>query len=442
MSRVLLIGNNPPPFQQNTKVEAAHYRTWQFLQPLLDEGHEVCLCVDQSGYPPAAADLPKTLQWHSIPFEQVGWAHRLQATHDVFRPEAVVAVDFYSSLYTTKLRTSAPIWMDLYGDPLTIVQVARHRTETDQGIGTAIALMDHVLRRGDVFSACGVPQQHMLVGELAMCGRLNSRTFGYDFVRVVYPGAPSFPATDHGASDHRTRSSHGLDPESFVVLWCGGYNTWTDGATLYRALEWAMDRDPRVHFISVGASTYRAAETIYDQFVMAVKQSRHATRFHLLGWLPWAEIPGVYRASDVGISIDALHYETIYGTRTRLVEMMAYELPVITSLGCELSYIIRDKACGLSFPAGDWESLARAIVELAGDPAKLQAMRQAMRRMVSQDLSFKTTVTPLLAWLQAPRPAPDHSSPHLSTRAKALEYRMRTAVRLFLWRFGLSGRRA
>jgi hypothetical protein len=32
MSRSLLLGYNPPPYQARTKLEAANYRTWQFLQ--------------------------------------------------------------------------------------------------------------------------------------------------------------------------------------------------------------------------------------------------------------------------------------------------------------------------------------------------------------------------------------------------------------------------
>ena len=45
MSKVLVIGYNPPQIVPKVKIEAAHYRTWQFLQPLLDDGHEVCLCA-------------------------------------------------------------------------------------------------------------------------------------------------------------------------------------------------------------------------------------------------------------------------------------------------------------------------------------------------------------------------------------------------------------
>lgn len=34
---------------QGVKIEAAHYRTWQFLEPLLDDGHEILLCAGARG---------------------------------------------------------------------------------------------------------------------------------------------------------------------------------------------------------------------------------------------------------------------------------------------------------------------------------------------------------------------------------------------------------
>ena len=170
-----------------------------------------------------------------------------------------------------------------------------------------------------------------------MCQRLNARTHGQRLVNVIYPGAP--PAVQQPIEDQRARwrEAWGVSAEAFIVLWCGGYNTWTDVTTLFHALEQAMQRNARMHFVSAGASIYQGQTTQYDQLVNFSRQSRYAERFHLLGWRPWKDIPGIYRSADVGINIDALHAETIYGTRTRLVEMLAHDLPVISSEGCEFS---------------------------------------------------------------------------------------------------------
>ncbi len=89
----------------------------------------------------------------------------------------------------------------------------------------------------------------------------------------------------------------------------------------------------------------------------------------MLGWRPWSEMATYYRESNVGINIDALHYETIFGTRTRLVEMIASGLPVVTSLGAELSYLLRDGGVALTFAVGDWQMLGQNLAQMAANPA-------------------------------------------------------------------------
>lgn len=433
------MGFPPPPYQPNSKVEAAHYRTWQYIQPLLEEGHTIGLCAPRGSERPAPGMLPKNLHWYEVPYDVAGWPRVLQAAHDEFDPACVLGVDFYPSLYATRLKTRRPMWLDLYGDPLTISQVARFRRGSDQGIGTAIALLEQVLQRGDKFGACGIPQQQALVGELAMAGRLNSRTFGYNLVDVVYPGAPPVavePTSDRAAQ----RQALGLTADAFVALWCGGYNTWTDVNTLFAALEQAMAHEPRVHYVSVGASTYQGNETQYERLVQLVARSPYADRFHLLGWRPWQEIPGYYRLADIGVSIDALHYETVLGTRTRLVEMLAYGLPAITSEGCELSYLLPVRQAGLNFGVGDGAQLAAHLLRLAHQPQELDALRKAGQRLVQSELSFAATTATFRAWVAKPQVAPDRASGHTLSVRQTVTYRLRTLTRLALWRLGLSGR--
>ncbi len=438
--KVLLLGAPPPPLRSDTTLEAIHYRTWQFLQPLLTEGHEVCLCVDGTQDSGRTEALGAALRWESIPFGRPLWMPKLQHLHDELRPDAIVAVDFYPALWATRLRTDAPIWMDLYGDPLTIMQVARYRVGNDQGIGTAVQLMQRLLARGDMFSTCGLLQKHMLVGELAMAGRLNGRNFGHELVRPIYPGALPVEWNSTATNDAAV-SEPSLPVDAFVVLWCGGYNTWTDVDTLHRGLELAMAGDARLHFVSVGASTYAGRDTVYDRFAALCQQSRRLERYHLLGWRPWREIPYFYRLSHVGVSIDALHYETLYGTRTRLLEMLAYGLPVISSEGCELSYLISQKQVGYSFANGDAEGLAEAILSAARDPARLEALRTAALRVTQGEWSFYETTADLRSWVTYPTRAPDNLSGGQRERIQRVKYGLRTLARMLLWQVGLSGQR-
>lgn len=439
MARVFMVGYPPPPMCQDEKIEAAHYRTWQFLQPLLADGHTLRLCAVSSANTGQGSGrlgvLRGHLQYYAMSFEQRGWVGQLQQAHDAFEPDCVVAVNFDASLFATKLRTSQPVWMDIYGDALTIMQAQAHRSGRNRGLATTIGFLRSVLQSGDIFSVCGTPQSHMLVGELAMTGRLSHETFGYDFVRVILPGAPAATTGVSRPHDRVLLAAQGISADDFVVLWCGGYNTWTDVDTLFAALELAMAGCPRLHYVSVGASTYTAPDNVYDRLLKMIDGSAYRDRFHMLGWRPWAEVSTYYAESDIGLNIDALHYETIYGTRTRLVEMMAAGLPVITSLGSELSYLLRDRQACLSFEIGDWRGLGESLLSVAADPAERARLAQTALAVARSDLSFAVTALPLRNWVRAPQAAPDRVPARRPLRARHLEYTARSAVRQALWRY-------
>lgn len=463
MSKVLLIGYNPPQLLGDAKIEAAHYRTWQFLEPILQDGHRVHLCAGAPGEQIKNPSIPAdwaNLSYDAIPFGKRGWIKELQAAHDAFQPNCIVAVNFYHCLYTTRLKTNKPIWMDIYGDILTIMQASCFRAQSDRGMSTTIGFMEQALRQGDVFSGCGLPQQHMLAGEIAMSGRLSRTTFGYDFARTILPGSPPKESFDrvkvhvnggNGSSTTGANHAHleagqtspssdtflqrvGIKPDDFVVLWCGGYNTWTDVDTLFQALESAMERDASVRYVSVGANSYEAPDNVYTRLLGMIEKSPYKERFSMMGWQPWTDIPSYYRHSHVGINIDALHYETIYGTRTRLVEMIAAGLPVITSLGAELSYMLEREDAALTFEVGDWQMLTDQIIALSSDRGVRDQLAENALAYATEGLSFYKTTEPVRDWVANPTLAPDKASATFASRIRHLEYEGRAVLRHLLWR--------
>lgn len=436
MSRILMLGYRPPILEPSAPVEAAHYRTWQFLEPLLDDGHHVTLCVDDARpdapVPVLSERWRERLRLIPLDFHKRGWPARLQNIHDDLQPDAIVAVNFAPALYATKLKTTRPIWMDIYGDQLTIMQLACFRAGSDRGLATSIAFAKRILQRGDVFSVCGEPQKHMLVGELAMSGRLGRATVGYELCHVVLPGAVVTDEPNIPSMRQEQRALHGLSDDAFVVLWCGGYNTWTDVDTLFSGLEIAMARNERVHYVSAGASTYAAPETMYDRFERRIQQSPYRDRFTLLGWQPWGNIGSLYGLSDLGLNIDALHYETLYGTRTRLTEMLGSGLPVLTSLGSELSYLLRDHSAAATFEVGSSCELAHAVVNLAESPELYRNVKSAGLDYARSALSFAATTAEFSQWVNRPTTAPDRHA-HLADKLSAMKHKFRSIGRGLIW---------
>jgi glycosyltransferase involved in cell wall biosynthesis len=204
--------------------------------------------------------------------------------------------------------------------------------------------------------------------------------------------------------------------------------------TLFAGLERAMSENPRIHYLSVGANTYEAPDNVYSHLLGRIEESPYRDRFHMLGWRPWHEIADFYRESDVGLNIDALHYETIYGTRTRLVEMIGAGLPIITTLGSELSYLLQKEEAGLTFDIGNHHLLADHIVALAADAVLRQEISKNAKCYVNNTLSFFATTAPVRQWVSAPQIAPDRQfRKDPAERKQQTMHRLRSAVRQFLW---------
>lgn len=438
MTRIILLGETPPSLMGEAKIEAAHYRTAQFLEPLQGDGHEIFLVTPKRKKRDSEAMLEtEDIRHHvEMDFDSLGWVTELQVTADSFKPDCIVAVNFDFCLYASKLQGEAPIWMDIYGDPLTIMQAAAYRVQSDRGLTTVTGFLRQVLQAGDIFSVCGTPQLHMLVGELAMSGRLNRSTFGYEFGRVILPGSrDTEEATLPTAPPPREfLPSFGVAENSFVVLWAGGYNTWTDVDTLFEGLTAAMRVNPRIMFVSVGASTYHGPDNVYERFLKLVSASDVRSNFLFLGWRPWKEMEYFYRESDLGINIDSLHYETVYGTRTRLVEMIGFGLPVVTTYGTELSSLLVGAAGALGFHPGNAAELSERLLTVAGSPAVRQGLAVNALAYARNSLAWGATTAPLREWVLAPQYAPDHSDNEPKGRLEALEYESRARVRWVLWR--------
>lgn len=429
MSRILALGYELPQMSNGT-IEARSARTWQFIEPLLADGHQVSLLVshlaDQFDVPHS---LGGGLIYHRLNMQTFGWRNRANRLLEAFKPDGLLGVMFNSCLRATRLGAHWPIWMDLYGDKIAESQVSEFVGNSTRGSRTMFRYLDRILRGGDVYSTCSTPQKYALAGQLGMVSRLDWRTFGYEFVHAILPGAPAEPETN-------SLSPAGLGElpdDAFIVLWCGGYNVWTDVDTLFQGLSQAMAKDPRIVYVSVGAGVDLENNDSYERLLEKIERSPFRDRFHMQGWRPVGDIPAYYNLAHVGINLDTFHYETVLGTRTRLVEMMHHGLPVISTIGCELSDLIRANGTGYTFPIGDVDQLASLILAMAADPQARRALADRASSFVAERLSFKETTRPFRDWAKDPYYAPDRMSKGQKFDARRVEYLLRSLVRGVLW---------
>jgi len=413
--RVLVMGFAPLPFEREWRLSALCHRTWHVTQALLQDGHQVVLAAtrmsrayeDESNRPSVLRFTGEHFTYYSMEPAAFEGSDLLSRVCDDFKPDAIVAVHAYCAAAAAGLPTDAPLWADLNGYALSEAQARAAQVHDDAPIEEAWRWEKAALERADAVSVVSTRQKYAAVGELAALGRLSGRNYGEDRVHYM-PNAIEATPYKHQKTVLRGRLAGERD---FVVLWSGGYNTWADVDTLFAGLTAAMREEPRLRFVSIGgALPGRDEETLYH-FRTLVAASEFADRFAFTGWVPTQEMPNYYFESDVGINSDRFSYEMLIGCRYRILDMLRAGLPVVTSLGTEISHAVRSEKLGATFAPGDAPGLAGALLELARDESLRRRCATRAKRWAFDHRTVEQVMAPLRRWVQAPARAQVHARP-------------------------------
>ena len=390
-----------------------------------------------------------------------------------FAPDAMIGVNNLPAWIVARLPLCVPMWADLYGYQMAEKQGQAARTHDDDALVPAWKKEALTARRADKFSTVSRPQLHALLGEMASLGRLNQHTFRYHFVHHIpasfhpafasQPGSQASgrmglgpsesasqpvgqfaglpvgsvgsvgsdgsvetekPATRNPQSATRNPQSAIRNPQfslqpilrgkivppgAFVLLWSGGYNFWTDPDFLFEFISAALHQDARIHYVSTGGALEGYNTQTYERFQNLVEKSDVRDRCHLLGWVPAEDLPGIYRESDLAINIDEPNYETLFGARTRVNNLMAAGVPVLTTFGSEVSQAIAEGECGMVCPGKDAQALAAAVRRAVEERAWLRELGEKARIFALREWAPEKVTEPLRKWAQAPAPAPDNA---------------------------------
>lgn len=435
ISKVLVLGLSPLPFENEQKLNSLNFRTWHFTKPLLRDGHNVMLvCAripssyrGEESLASIIRSVDHNLIYYSVKkplFDDISF---LQTLHDKFNPDCIIGVNAYAAARAVEIQSSRPVWADLNGYFMGEAQTNAWVHNDDYYLVRHWEQERRVVEKADVFSAVSTPQKYALVGELGAVGRLSRLTLGYEFAYRV----PN--SIEDEEYEHRKTLLRGtlVGPDDFVVLWSGGYNTWTDVDTLFKGLTLAMKRNSRIKFVSTGGAISEYDEKTFFRFLDDVKASRFSKRYIFLGWVPSEDIPNYYFESDVGINVDKFCYETLVGARYRIVDMLKGGLPVLTTRGTEISEEVETHGLGKTFGIGQPSELADALLSLAHERDRLRELGRRAKEFCFKYYTCEKTTLPVRKWAREPWLAPDRDRRfHLLERSYSRSSKLRNYVHL------------
>ena len=120
-------------------------------------------------------------------------------------------------------------------------------------------------------------------------------------------------------------------------------------------------------------------------------------------WIAYADWPHVLQECDVALTLHHDTVETRLAFRSRVLEYIWAELPIVASGGDATSDLIARYDLGLITPEADVEAVATAMARLLDEP---RSQRTAQFSVARAALTWERAAAPLVAYCQAPNAPP------------------------------------
>lgn len=314
-----------------------------------------------------------------------------------------------------------PMVVDIYG-PLMLENLENHATlslkDRYRLHDSTLAVIHDQLGAGDFFVCASERQRDFWLGMLASLNRVNPQTYAQDaslfhLIDIVPFGLPSEPPQQtHPVLKGIFRGIHAEDK---VILWGSGIWDWFDPLTLIRAVgNVASERsDVKLVFMSKGHPNPQLNASLrlamYDRAVQLSKDLSLYDRYVFFNqnWIPYADRANYLLEADIGASTHFDYVETIFSFRTRLLDYIWAELPMLVSAGDSMGEeVVRAHGLGEVVPCQDVEGMAQAILRLVNTP-NLRAQYRPRFAAIREQFQWERAVEPLARFCTEPYFAPD-----------------------------------
>lgn len=325
-----------------------------------------------------------------------------------------------------------PVVIDLY-DPWLVENL--HYLET---LGLDPYRNDHAtwmlqMSRGDFFLCSSEEQRLYYLGLLTALGRVHPRSVAAD------PGAESLVGIcPFGVAQELPEHRPWLEPSEAPRILFGGLYDWYDPECLLEALDRLLDLDWKLLFVrspNAGDTPQRKLAEVNASAHRRGWLEGPSPRVELIDWVPYERRYDLLRDVDLLATTHLPSIETDLSLRTRFLDALIAEVPVLTSHGGAMSRLLVEQNAGWVVTPGRAEALASALREVL-TAAELRQARIAAGRALARRFSWEAALGPLVTFLRSPRidPWKEEFAVAPGTRAPAdsLEFRVRRKLRR-LW---------
>jgi len=309
--------------------------------------------------------------------------------------------------------------VDLY-DPMHLEQLEQARDNGDVGwrnqVTSTTEVINRQLERGDFFLCASERQRLFWLGQLAGVGRVNPDNYlADDNLKKLIAIAPF--GMDSTPPAHERKAIRGVTPgigeDDKVVIWGGGIYNWFDTPSLVRAIAKVAEThdDIRLFFLGVAHPNPDVPEMAIVSETRRLSDQLGLTNKHVFfneQWVALDDRQNYLLEADAGVSTHFAHIETTFSFRTRILDYMWANLPIVTTDGDSFGDLVAAEGMGVAVKERDVDGLAAALESMLYDPEAAQAARDAVSR-VRSDFTWERALEPLVEFCKDPHVAADRA---------------------------------
>lgn len=380
MMKCIVLSQGPVPTPEHTKVEGGGLRCWGLAKGIVanDPEIEVTVAYHDSYKQDKFTDNYEGIKVTTWDFDT---AAELVSQYDSVLVSYCMGQ--LSVIVVNSIRPNQQLILDCYV-PIYVEVSARDSArvaEEYQAFETDVRNWDHVLKRGDLFLCANEPQKEFYRGVLAAVGRINPVTYSDELILVVPYG---IYRDEPKATEKPIAKLIGAKEEYLKILWFGGIYPWFDVRKLADAVK-EVNKTVPAKLIVVGAKNpfNKHPDFIarYDEFIDYVSTKEMKQYVAVQDWINFNDRANWYLDADVVVVFNKEGEENKLAWRTRLVDFMWADLPVLTNGGDPLGEIMIKNGAAVRMDSLEPTAIARSITKILGknNKSKIAELAKNMR---------------------------------------------------------------
>lgn len=365
---VLIISEGPPPLG-DTVAEGGALRAWGLAKGLSGHGHKVTFAYRKTYK--IGSDSHRTTVPKGVTIET--WDP--QSIDDLLKKHTVVIMRYAmgeSALIITRLSDRHILISDSYV-PISIEVSARNSDDEDEQINYLRLQHSSKLasRRADYILYASPQQKDYYIGYLSGINKLNPKTYAGLEKRMF--------EVPYGVDPKEKPVVKISPPKEPTLLWYGAFYSWFDAAILVDALLDIKKSVPNFKFLVAGArNPYNQDPGLINHYNQTVaKLDVLGNTIEYIPWGPFDERFSTYARASAIISYNHEGVENNFAWRTRLMDYLLADRPILTNGGDPLGEdLIKRKVAFRIEPA----TLQNVFTEAISNPPTDKDFADAVER--------------------------------------------------------------